>query len=126
MPADPRFDGPGPDALWQEALAEGRFTIQVCDACGAAQFPPAVTCRVCHGATPALTQASGRGVVYATTTVRSRDGGRNVSLVTLAEGPRLMTRVTGDPEAVRIGQPVVARIEPGDPPVVVFDPEDAT
>lgn len=126
MPPDPRFDGPGPDARWQEALSGGTFMIQVCDQCDAAQFPPAVICRACRGPSMSLVPATGIGTVHSTTTVRSRDGGRNVALVALSEGPRMMTRVTGDPDAVRIGQTVHARVESGDTPCVVFDPEDAS
>ncbi|WP_243405114.1 Zn-ribbon domain-containing OB-fold protein [Pelagivirga sediminicola] len=125
MPEDPRFDGPGPDARWQAALSEGVFTIQHCDACGAAQFPPAVTCRACHGGALSMVSASGKGAVYSTTTVRSREGAHNVSIIELAEGPRMMASVEGDPEAVRIGQAVTARVAPGEPPMVVFAAEGA-
>ncbi|MEX1236252.1 MAG: OB-fold domain-containing protein [Roseovarius sp.] len=124
MPRDSRFDGAGPDAEWNAALSDGRFVIQHCDACDAAQFPPAVTCRSCHGAALRMVEASGKGKVYSTTTVRSREGAHNVSIITLNEGPRMMARVEGDPEAVRIGQAVAARVAPGEPPMVVFDPED--
>jgi hypothetical protein len=123
MPQDPRFDGQGPDADWAEALSQGRLMIQRCDACGAAQFPPAVTCRACHAVALSMVAASGKGTVYSTTTVRSREASYNVSIVALDEGPRMMTRVEGDPEAVRIGQAVTARVVTGAPSMVVFDPE---
>jgi len=123
MPHDTRFNGPGPDAQWKAALAEGRFAIQRCDDCNAAQFPPTVTCRSCHGAALKMIPASGKGTVYSTTTVRSRERTYNVSIVALAEGPRMMARVEGDPEAVRIGQAVTARMAQGESTVVVFDPE---
>ena len=123
MPQDPRFDGQGPDAAWNDALSQGRFVIQHCDACDAAQFPPAVTCRACHGGALSMVAPSGKGIVHSTTTVRSREGAHNVSIVALAEGPRLMTRVEGDPEAVRIGQAVTARVITGEPSMLVFDPE---
>lgn len=123
MPQDPRFDDPGPDAQWQAALADGQFLIQCCGTCGAAQFPPAVICRACHGAMLKMVPASGKGTVYSTTTVRGREGGHDVSIIELAEGPRMMACVEGDPEAVRIGQAVTARVAAGEPPRVVFSPE---
>ncbi len=126
MSQDQRFDGQGPDADWNLALSQGRFVIQHCDTCDAAQFPPAVTCRACHGAALSMVAALGKGTVYSSTTVRSRDGAHNVSIVTLAEGPRMMTRVEGDPEEVRIGLTVTARVAAGEPPMVVFDPEGGT
>ncbi|KMK65075.1 Zn-ribbon domain-containing OB-fold protein [Puniceibacterium sp. IMCC21224] len=125
MPQDPRFDGPGPDAQWQAALAEGQFVIQHCDTCGAAQFPPAVTCRACHGAMLRMVPASGKATVYSATTVRNREGAHNVSIIEMAEGPRMMASVEGDPEAVRIGQAVTVRVEGGQSPMVVFSPADA-
>lgn len=123
MTTDSRFDGPGPDSRWRDALAEGRFMIQRCAACGAAQFPPSLVCRSCGAPAPEMIEASGRGAVYSTTTVRKRDGGYNVALIDLAEGARMMSRVEGDPERVRIGQSVAARIAKteDDDPVVVFD-----
>lgn len=120
---DPRFDGPGPEAKWAEMLEQGIFTIQKCDSCGAAQFPPVATCKSCGAAAPRLVAANGAGTVYSATTVRTRDGAYNVSIVELAEGPRMMSRVEGvAPDAVRIGMPVLARTDAcGDAAMVVFD-----
>ncbi|MBN9670828.1 Zn-ribbon domain-containing OB-fold protein [Roseibium aggregatum] len=118
---DPRFDGPGPDAAWEDLLGQGVFAVQFCGNCGIAQFPPGVVCRHCGGTDLVFQAASGEGTVYSTTTVRSREGGRNVAVVQLAEGPRMMSRVEGDPETVTIGLAVVARISGDETPVVVFD-----
>lgn len=124
MSADPRFEGPGPDAVYAGHLAEGRFTIQHCGACGRHQFPPALLCRACGSPEVAFVEASGNGEIYSTTTVRAR----NVAIVELAEGPRMMSRVeNADPDAVRIGDRVRARIASGNggedaQPFVVFDP----
>jgi uncharacterized protein len=104
MSVDPRFGGPGPDAVYAQNLAEDRFTIQCCDACQSCQFPPTLVCRNCGAASPAFVDASGRGTVYATTTIRAKDGSRNVAIVELAEGPRLMSCVADmASEAVAIG-----------------------
>jgi hypothetical protein len=125
MSTDSRFDGPGPDETWKEALGKGRFLIQRCRRCAGHRFPPTLVCSACG--TPELewVQVSGRGTVYSTTVVREREGSYNVALVDLAEGPRMMSRVEGvAPQDVRIGMTVVARIAPDPEPHVVFDPAE--
>jgi uncharacterized OB-fold protein len=76
-------------------------------------------------------EAAGTGIVYSATTVRRRTeqgGNYNISIVQLAEGPRMLTRVLGvDPESVHIDMQVVARVERPSwtdslEPVVVFYP----
>ncbi len=120
---DPRFDGPGPDAQYRQALLEGRFLLQHCEDCSAARFPPALVCRACGSPRLAWRAAAGSGEVYATTTVRDRAGDSNVVIVELEQGARMMSRVDGiAPDAVRIGLRVQARIVPGDEPFVVFVP----
>ncbi len=73
-------------------------------------------------------EASGLGTVYATTIVRQRapTPSYNVALIDLAEGPRMMSRVEGiDPEAVRIGMLVKARVaRDGEAFIVVFQPAE--
>lgn len=124
MTTDPRFDGPGPDQTWRDALAAGRLEIQHCTACDTAQFPPSLVCRTCGAPAPSMVAASGKGIVYSTTTVRRRDGSHNVSVIELAEGPRIMSRVTDLSGVVRIGAEVTAKAEMGDSgPVLVFVPE---
>lgn len=122
MTTDPRFDGIGPDEAWQNSLKAGRLTVQLCEACGKKQFPPSLLCRVCGSPSVTFVEASGRATVYSTTTVRKRDGAYNVSIVELAEGPRMMSRVEGvEPDAVKIGAEVVASIEvSGEDRIVVF------
>lgn len=75
-------------------------------------------------------EASGRGVVYATTVVRKKppEPSYNVALVDLDEGVRMMSRVEElAPEAVCIGLKVRAKITEQDgEPVVVFVPAEAS
>lgn len=125
MTTDARFDGTGPDAAWQENVAAGRFTVQRCTSCDHAQFPPSVLCRACGSSSVSFVEASGRATVYSATTVRKREGAYNVSIVELAEGPRMMSRVEGiEPDEVAIGAAVVARIVAvEDRHIVVFEPE---
>ncbi len=121
MATDPRFDGAGPDAHYRQALNDGQLLIQHCRHCAGEHFPPALVCRHCGSADLAWRESSGKGAVYAVTTVRDRAGDYNVSLVDLEGGARMMSRIEGvDPQQVSIGQPVRARIVRGEDPYVVF------
>lgn len=123
MTTDKRFDGPGPDETFLQALNEGRLMLQHCEDCAAVRFPPALVCRSCGSPRLSWRPSPGRGSVYSRTTVRDRAGDYNVSLVELEGGARMMSRIEGLlPDAVRIGQDVQARIVPGDEPFVVFSP----
>jgi uncharacterized OB-fold protein len=121
MATDSRFDGPGPDAQFLQALGEGRVMLQHCQDCAAVRFPPALVCRSCGSPRLDWRASPGQGTVYSTTTVRDRAGDYNVALVELEGGARMMSRVEGvAAEGVRIGQHVQARIVAGDEPHVVF------
>lgn len=120
----------GPERAFFRALAEGRFMLQQCGECGKWAFYPRAACPHCGADALRWRAASGRGEVYATSVVRRRpEQGppRNVALIDLAEGPRMMSRVDGvAPEAVRIGMAVTAYIDrSGDAPVVAFRPAEA-
>ena len=124
---DPRFDGPGPDAIYAGHLADGRFMIQRCDACALHIFHPRLLCPGCGKPNPPFVAASGDAVVYSSTVQRRKPeqgGDLNLALVDLAEGPRMMARIDAiDPHAVEIGMAVGARIvAEGDRLFVVFVP----
>jgi uncharacterized OB-fold protein len=122
------FVGLGPAAIYQAKLAAGEFELQLCLACGGRQiFPPRALCPRCGSTDLRWQAASGGGTVYSTTVVRDRPengGDRNIALIDLAEGARLMSRVEGlPPDQVRIGMTVKARIAKTDGgPLLVFDP----
>lgn len=121
------FAGPGPDAVFEEYLRQGRFMLQRCRRSGRFFFYPRVMAPGTGAVDLEWVEASGRGTVYTTTVVRQRPergGNYNVALIDLAEGPRMMSRVVGvAPEAVQIDMPVKARIEEIDGmPAVVFEP----
>lgn len=107
-------NGPGPDESWRNKLAAGSFEIQHCNDCGKHIFYPRALCHHCGSRDLGWVQASGEATVYATSVVRVRpDKGQdyNISLVDLAEGPRMMTRVVDiDPSGVKIGMRVNAFI----------------
>ncbi len=126
------FENPGPDAQFALALAQGRFQIQHCTACGQHVFYPRALCPHCGSAQLEWVAPSGAGCVYSSTTVRRKPasgGDYNVALVDLAEGPRLMSRIDGiAPDQVRIGMRVQARVvdDPIKGKLLVFIPEGAT
>lgn len=102
-----------PDTHFKEGLAVGEIRLQRCAACDTHIFFPRVLCPACHGTDLTWVTASGAGEVYTFTTVRQRPergGDYNVAMVELAEGVRMMTRVDGDPQSVKIGMPVTAYV----------------
>jgi uncharacterized OB-fold protein len=113
----------GPEKRYLDALAAGRFEIQKCAACSKHVFYPRVLCPHCGAGGLGWVAASGRGTVYSTTVVRRKPaegGDYNVCLVDLAEGARMMSRVVSiDPQEVKIGMHVTARIAEG---LVEFTP----
>src|SRR5256885_2045056 len=66
------FDGPGPDAVFRQRLAEGRFFIQRCRDTGRHVFYPRALSPYSGKPNLGWVEASGRGVVYATTVTRRR------------------------------------------------------
>jgi uncharacterized OB-fold protein len=83
--------------------------FQRCEDCGAAIHPRRVACPVCGSRRLRDATSAGAGVVYSTTTVHAREGARNVVLVDLEEGIRVMSEVVGmAPDDVRIGMGVRA------------------
>lgn len=121
----------GPDAAYQEFLAQGEFRIQQCDACARHLFYPRVLCPHCGSTQLGWRMASGNGVVYACSVIMGKPGTDSdyaVVLVDLQEGVRLMSHVVDcDQHAVTIGMPVSARIiEKEGKPLVVFAPANAS
>jgi len=108
----------GADLHYSQALAQGQFLIQRCEACARAVFYPRMICPHCGSDQLAWQAPSGRGTVYSTTVVRRKPeagGDYNVALVDLEEGVRLMSRVDGiAPADVHIGMPVQAKVLVGD------------
>lgn len=118
----------GPDAVFQDYLAQGEFRIQQCESCSHHVFYPRVLCPHCGGTRLAWRAASGHGAVYACSVVMGKPGTGTdyaVVLVALQEGVRMMSHVVDcDPHAVKIGMPLQALIiEKEGKPLVVFAPE---
>jgi uncharacterized OB-fold protein len=113
-----------PAAAYRRHLQNGKLGYQCCADCSAAVFYPRVLCPVCGSGALEWRESAGRGTVYATTAVHSRNRDpRNVVLVDLDEGFRMMSRVEGVPaEEVEIGTRVRFEVRQGeeDEPVAVF------
>lgn len=95
--------------FWR-AAAEGRLLIPRCDECGRAHWYPRPFCPLCRSAHLRWEAAVGTGTVYAASTLRRAAPPYTVALVTLDEGPTLMTNLVG-PGAAKavIGDRVAAR-----------------
>lgn len=115
-----------PEAQYQQFLAEGRIMIQRSAGSGRHVFYPRVAEPETGATDLEWVAASGRGTVYSTSVVRQKPPtpNYNVSLIDLAEGPRMMSRVVGiAAEDVRIGMAVSAKIiQEGEAAVLVFEP----
>ena len=113
-----------PAVTYRRHLENGKLGYQRCADCSAAVFYPRVLCPVCGSGALEWRESAGRGTVYATTAVHSRNHDpRNVVLVDLDEGFRMMSRVEGVPaEAVEIGARVRFKVRQGeeDEPVAAF------
>ncbi|OXT01431.1 nucleic acid-binding protein [Notoacmeibacter marinus] len=110
----------GPQATYENYLAEGRFMIQRARSTGEYVFWPRVAAP--SGATDLeWVEAGGGGTIYAITVNRSRSGSWNVALIDLDEGVRMMSTLP-DVETATIGARVTARIETApNGPRIVFD-----
>jgi uncharacterized protein len=121
------FEGAGPEARFKAFLAGGKFMIQRSRSTGKFVFYPRTVLPGTGEADLEWVQASGDGVVYATTCTRrpaDTGGDYNVALIDLAEGPRMMSRVEGVPAGeVQIGMKVKAKIGTlQGQPAVIFEP----
>jgi uncharacterized OB-fold protein len=118
---------PSPAAGYRAGLEAGELRYQRCAACGKAVFYPRVACPACGAQRLDWQASAGLGTVYSTTAVAVRDGEpRNVVLVDLDEGFRMMSRVDGvAATAVAIGLRVRLAVVDGDEgPVAVFRPAE--
>lgn len=103
-------------APYWDAARTGRLVVQQCQACCQLWHPPLPRCPHCCRADLGWRAVSGNGTVYTYTVVRHPThfafAGKIpyiLAIVELAEGPRLVTALTGvEPGTVRVGQPVHA------------------
>lgn len=115
------------------AAAEGRFELQVCEDCGAVQYPPREACRCCVSDRLRWRPQSGAGELLAETRLdhsndlyfRERLPWR-LGTVRLDAGPSVMVHLHGDvgpaPQRVRVG----ARLDRAGSAVLIGYPEKET
>ena len=109
---------PGSRPFWDAARAH-QLSIPRCRACGKHHFYPRELCPHCHSDDLEWVDASGKGTIYSYTIARkpagpvfAADVPYIVALVTLDEGPRMMTNiVTADVENIRIDDRVTVRFD---------------
>ena len=129
---------PVADALsapYWDSVAQGRFTLPRCAACGRFHFYPRPACPHCGGETFTWTEASGRGSVYSFSIVHrapsaafAGDVPYVVAIVATDDAAHQVRTVVGvRPDAVRIGMRVRVRVEAqGDAPMLpLFEPDGA-
>jgi uncharacterized protein len=113
------------DGFWA-AAAEGRLAVQRCDACGRWQHPPRAMCPACSSVRLTFVDVTGTGEVYSWSLLHHPQHPSFrypvvAVLVTLDEGPRLLSNLVGvEPADVRVGLPVQVTFAPsaeGDVPV---------
>lgn len=112
------------------AAAEGRFELQVCEDCGAVQYPPREACHRCVSPSLQWRHQSGEGELLAVTTLdhsndlyfRERLPWR-LGMVKLDAGPSVMVHLHGEvgeaPTRVRVG----ARLDRTGQAVLIGFPE---
>lgn len=114
---------PGPtidpdSAPYWQALIDERLIVKSCADCGKSHFYPRELCPHCHSDRLSWVDVSGLGEIYSYTVCHRPAGpafaGETpyvVAIVELDEGPRMMSRIIADWQAVRIGQRVKVRFE---------------
>lgn len=120
------FPEQGPDKAFAGFIDAGEFKIQHCADCQRHIFYPRLICNHCGSQKLDWVTASGKGTVYSTSVPRGGpEGDYNISLIDLAEGPRMLSRVVDiAPENVKIGMAVSAFIgELDGQKLVLFRPE---
>jgi len=112
------FAADGAEKQFRDGLNKGEFNIQQCESCKKHVFYPRTLCTNCGSPKLVWKRAAGTGTVYSTTTERYKPeagGDKNIAVVQLDEGPRLMTRITDiAPADVKIGMRVSAHIGEAD------------
>jgi uncharacterized protein len=105
MPEKSRLSLPVPTpetAHFWEGTKVGELRLQRCDACSEVYFPPRPFCPKCSSRSVSIFAASGNATLYSYV-INHRphpafDGPYAIAVVTLEEGPRLMTNIVGTPQ----------------------------
>lgn len=104
-------------APFWEAAAQSRLVLPRCNACQTVIWYPRTLCPACGTDDAEWIECSGKGTVYSFTVVERGQGRWSphapyvLAYVELDEGPRVMTNIYGDPDAVSVGAAVVATFD---------------
>jgi uncharacterized protein len=122
---------PETQPFW-DGCAAGELRLQRCLDCGKPYFYPRPACPACGSANVEWFTASGDASLYSYVISHrpargfEDEGPYAIAVVELAEGPRMMTNLTGlppTPEALILDMPLRVAFEPrGDMTVPVFTP----
>jgi hypothetical protein len=100
---------PTDDAAYEAHLHAGELRLQQCASCATLRHPPAWLCPACLDDAYSWVPISGSGQIFSFVVTAK---GEIPAVVTLTEGPRLVTSLVGtDPAAARIGLPVRVAVE---------------
>jgi uncharacterized protein len=123
---DHAFD-PSLAPFW-DGLAASRVVLPHCTSCAEWIWYPRSWCPHCGCLEVEWAETSGRGHVYTFAVVRRGEGDYRdhapfvLAYVDLDEGPRVLTNVLADPDAVRIAMPVRAAFPVGGARLLRFAP----
>ena len=105
---------PETEPFW-EGAAEGHLLLSECQDCGLIYHYPRALCPDCFSQDVVWLEADGRGEVYSYSVTRKMSGWPEenlplvVAYVELDEGPRLLTNIDAEPEAVDVNTRVAVR-----------------
>lgn len=102
-----------------EGCKEGELRLQKCSACAETWFPPRPFCPSCASREVDIYAASGKATLYSyVINQRPRPGlgdkPHSIAVVTLEEGPRMMTNIVGcpqTPEALQLDMALEVKFE---------------
>ena len=118
-PSKPIPQPTGETLPYWDGCKNHELRIQRCIACGHHQFYPRIYCTACMSEEVEWVKASGRGTVLSFTTVYgpvtkafTDEVPYVVALVTLDEGPQMMSNIVGcSPQQIEIGRTVEVTFE---------------
>jgi uncharacterized OB-fold protein len=102
-PASP-VRNPETERFW-DAAREGKLLLKKCNSCAEVFHYPRSLCPFCFSESSWI-ESAGLGVIYSYTAVNLRADPYVLAMVTLAEGPTIMTNIIGDAAGLKVGQPV--------------------
>lgn len=114
-----------------EGTAAGELRLQCCQTCAHTYFPPRPFCPHCASRDVRIIAASGRATLYSYVIHHRPAPGFTppyaIAVVTLAEGPRMMTNIVNcpqTPEALVLDMPLIVTFEKLDDEITLplFEP----